>query len=1469
VFALLLAFLSAIPGTLAAQGESAGGVEVTPDGGVSLPQNPNTGYSATFAVLNDGSFQYTFNLTCGRTGAVASCESSLEQITLAAGASGNVPVEYTTGSPGTGTVTLTASRVGASDQGSVNVTVMPEGKPGLVLKNHNRDNLDRSLCLTVGGAGEAAAVNCGQLLVTHSTPGYATMGRTRALTLLYNSGQAMPGGVVAATVTQRAYIQNPSSLYLEIKIGGVIQDSATYNTSGWGGTGSNQPRQAVLWFADTTRATGIYPFVYTARNKYNGGSIQDSVLNDTLIVVNRHPSQYGAGWSLVGVERLILNQPAGTQGILWVGGDGSARWYRKVPNVSKWVAPLGAFRDTLVLDSVYTRTLRHGIQVVFDALGRHIRTVNRVGQVSTFVYSGTTDRVTRIYVPPDTFQKYTLKYDANNKLDRITDPAGRILDATVTSNRVTALVDPDTSVATSFSYAEGSSYPTLLTGRTTRRGFKVRFRYQGNRITLDSVPHDTTLQTGFAVTGIAPWDGKGWNTKSGVQTAVDTSQAFTAITGPRIGVSDDATFWVDRWGAPVRMVGALSDTTFIRRANASVPALPTQVIAPDKRTDSLAYDGLGNLVSQRTTYLNDPTPRITRWTYADTAHTRFSPDSIIDEAAGLITRFTYNTWGLDSLAIAPDGHVTQFLYVTSGPLTGLPSSVRDSLVPVYWPSSDSSRTNQTLVRRFGYNSQGNVVVDTSAMGRVDSLFRDSYQRVIQRRDPEGHLTVYTYNPANRVRTYRTGAGPDTATTSLTWRFDHLTQVTDGRGVYRKYSHDPLGRVIKETDDYGLEETRTYDLGGNLTSRLLRTGRTVTWLYDAANRDTLLAWEATGATPADTIRYLYDIAGRLLEARDRLQDTVVRTYYPTGLIKTDVSKGPRQVSLGFGYDLAGRRTMLRVGTPGNPAQRDSVWYTYGAAGGLLSRIDVLWRNSSQTTYVLFDWDPLGRRDRVTYSNGAVVRFTHDGDGKLRLICGDGPDPGGAGTGQFDVRHHVDSVNPDGLTIRTNRLTANGCPTGRAWPASGDSIAYDSRHQILYRNNTSKEILSYDRSGNRLLYWRNSFATADSTRDSMPPLHNRIFTSRKLASGNFRKYYYNSDGGLRMDVPCDPACDSTKAYTRKYYYDGMGRPVVHSEKVLGTWVWNECFHDALGRQLTTCEGQRHQLGYEGHNVVRTGSDNQTTVWTFIHGPGIDDPILSHRESGNHTYFWITDGSGRRVAVGKADGNPADLTIGGANATGATQADTTFDPKRLATPDAPGVSFFRNRWYTAETGRWLQEDPIGVAGGVNLYQYVGNNPVAFTDPFGLCPPPPGTFDPLCFAVNLSAGFGDAVTFGLTAKLRGDADAQVDKSSSVYTAGQVTGVAASAALGGAVAKTIEGGGVLATSAPARAVGGLVVRAGEHLLGTGGSLNTGEALRIGLGKLGGGTGRAVLRVAGSAVKAVAGVEHVNLVDLGRLVKWF
>ncbi len=38
----------------------------------------------------------------------------------------------------------------------------------------------------------------------------------------------------------------------------------------------------------------------------------------------------------------------------------------------------------------------------------------------------------------------------------------------------------------------------------------------------------------------------------------------------------------------------------------------------------------------------------------------------------------------------------------------------------------------------------------------------------------------------------------------------------------------------------------------------------------------------------------------------------------------------------------------------------------------------------------------------------------------------------------------------------------------------------------------------------------------------------------------------------------------------------------------------------------------------------------------------------------------------------------------------------------------------YYDAQVGRFLETDPIGFLGGLNLYAYVGNNPVNLVDPF-----------------------------------------------------------------------------------------------------------------------------------------------------------
>jgi len=66
------------------------------------------------------------------------------------------------------------------------------------------------------------------------------------------------------------------------------------------------------------------------------------------------------------------------------------------------------------------------------------------------------------------------------------------------------------------------------------------------------------------------------------------------------------------------------------------------------------------------------------------------------------------------------------------------------------------------------------------------------------------------------------------------------------------------------------------------------------------------------------------------------------------------------------------------------------------------------------------------------------------------------------------------------------------------------------------------------------------------------------------------------------------------------------------------------------------------------------------------------------------------------------------------------TTYDPLGFTArerDDETRLYYYRARYYDPQLGRFISEDPIGLAGGPNVYAYVGNNPVNATDPFGLC--------------------------------------------------------------------------------------------------------------------------------------------------------
>jgi RHS repeat-associated protein len=136
-------------------------------------------------------------------------------------------------------------------------------------------------------------------------------------------------------------------------------------------------------------------------------------------------------------------------------------------------------------------------------------------------------------------------------------------------------------------------------------------------------------------------------------------------------------------------------------------------------------------------------------------------------------------------------------------------------------------------------------------------------------------------------------------------------------------------------------------------------------------------------------------------------------------------------------------------------------------------------------------------------------------------------------------------------------------------------------------------------------------------------------------------------------------------------------------------------------------------------RDGNNNvvREYVWGIDMGGGIGG-LLAIKESGAD-YYYLYDGKGNVTAITDASGtvvatysyDPFGVLM---EKTGTLDQPFRFSTKRY--DEDTGLSYYGYRFYSASLGRWITRDPLGEAGGINLYGFVGNNAINGIDPLGL---------------------------------------------------------------------------------------------------------------------------------------------------------
>lgn len=162
----------------------------------------------------------------------------------------------------------------------------------------------------------------------------------------------------------------------------------------------------------------------------------------------------------------------------------------------------------------------------------------------------------------------------------------------------------------------------------------------------------------------------------------------------------------------------------------------------------------------------------------------------------------------------------------------------------------------------------------------------------------------------------------------------------------------------------------------------------------------------------------------------------------------------------------------------------------------------------------------------------------------------------------------------------------------------------------------------------------------------------------------------------------------------------------------------------------------------------------TWGLDYGGGIGG--LLNLKQGGVDYSYLYDGKGNVAALLDPSQNLAATYTYGPfgelmRTTGSLNQPYKFSTKEYD-PET-GLSYYGYRFYSASLGRWITRDPMGERGGMNLYGFVGGNPVNHIDPFGLF----GTLD---FGSHYYSGGGspiDLAAVGLLPSFRSAGSVQI----------------------------------------------------------------------------------------------------------------
>jgi RHS repeat-associated protein len=580
-------------------------------------------------------------------------------------------------------------------------------------------------------------------------------------------------------------------------------------------------------------------------------------------------------------------------------------------------------------------------------------------------------------------------------------------------------------------------------------------------------------------------------------------------------------------------------------------------------------------------------------------------------------------------------------------------------------SSTDGRGNTTTYSWSPTRHQTGAVYPSTPQGvPATTNFYDVRDWMSQARNPLQQSVYFGNNAAQQMVSVA-----DALLRTNTFLYDpdsHCTNSTDAASEPTSSTNDPRGLAITLKDAAGGIVGKKYDGNGNTIYLTNRDSKVWQFQFDGANRLT------------NTISPTGKATGRVFNNRGLLQSV----------------KDAAGNTSSFQYDAKGR-IVTNVDNVGTRV------YSYDPD-------DNVGTNSENGQTLISQYDAYDRLTAFTNASGYIVQYNYDNNGNVTGLTY----PGGLAVSYtLDSMNHVTSVTDWASRVTTNTYDLAGKLTGTTRPnGTTRTLSFDTAGEmtnIVERYTTGAMAIEYiARSYNNAARVQWEFVAPLPQPYTPPSRTITVDADNRLATVNGNSVTMDNNGNMTYG----PGTNST---FENYTFDARNRLTSAGGLSYG--------YDSAGGRTVMTNGATvtsYVIDPKTSQVLMRIRPNLTNY--YIYGPGLLYEIDTTATTTNLVYYHF-DAHGSTVALTDASGNVTDRMEYSAYGMptyrfGTNDTPFLYNGQFGVQTDINGLMFMRARYYNPYICRFINADPSGFSGGLNMYQFADGNPISELDPFGL---------------------------------------------------------------------------------------------------------------------------------------------------------